>query len=90
MTCGLCKQPIRGDEWHVTDHYQCLADLHQSFRDDVAKAESRVTTLLAGLRTYGQHKNDCHIYGPKHGIGTAKGICTCGFEALITAQERTE
>lgn len=37
MNCGLCKQPIRGDERYVTDHYKCSADLHQSFRDDISE-----------------------------------------------------
>lgn len=43
MNCGLCKQPIRGDERFTTDHYNCGVVLHQSFRDDVA-------ALLAALK----------------------------------------
>lgn len=41
MTCGLCKQPIRGDERYTTDHYQCGADLTQSWRTDLDAMTAR-------------------------------------------------
>jgi hypothetical protein len=56
-------------------------------------AEARVTTLLAGLRTYGRHTLNCNREIMRHADDTATYLsepCTCGFEALITAQERTE
>jgi NTP pyrophosphatase (non-canonical NTP hydrolase) len=77
-----------------------------------ATAEARVTALLAGLRTYGRHQEDCELartelYGDSEPRQRAVNhrwnnvtmqsesdwrqcVCTCGFEALITAQERTE
>ncbi len=51
MKCGLCKQPIRGDENYVTDHYKCSADLAQSFRADIAKVEAERDRLRAALAT---------------------------------------
>jgi chromosome condensin MukBEF complex kleisin-like MukF subunit len=47
LNCGLCKLPISGAERYCTDHYKCSADLHQSFRDDIAKAEAQRDELLA-------------------------------------------
>jgi hypothetical protein len=49
MTCGLCKQAIRGDERYVTDHYKCGAGLAQSFRADYAKVESQRDRLRSAL-----------------------------------------
>jgi hypothetical protein len=49
MTCGLCKHQIGGHERYVTDHYKCSADLHQSFRDDIAKVEAQRDRLRAAL-----------------------------------------
>jgi len=39
----------------------------------------------ARLVDYVQHKSSCDIYGPKRGIGTAHGTCTCGLAALVAA-----
>lgn len=45
MTCGLCKQPIRGDEHYVTDHYKCSAEVAQSLRSDAAKVDAETKAL---------------------------------------------
>jgi hypothetical protein len=49
MKCGLCKHPIGNDQRSVTDHYQCSADLHQSFRDDLARVTAQRERLRAAL-----------------------------------------
>lgn len=49
MTCGLCKQPIRGDERYTTDHYRCGAELTTSFQKDIADAQAQRDLLRAAL-----------------------------------------
>jgi hypothetical protein len=50
MTCGLCKQPIRGYEHYVTEHYKCSTQLNESWSDDVAKAERERDAIAEALR----------------------------------------
>lgn len=49
MNCGLCKQPIRGDEKYTTDHYKCGADLTASWQKDLAAVEAQRDRLRAAL-----------------------------------------
>ena len=49
MNCGRCKQPIRGDERYVTDHYRCAAEMDQSFLADIEKLTAQRDKLRAAL-----------------------------------------
>lgn len=50
MTCGLCKQPIQGDQAYHSVHYRCDADLTNSWRSDLIKAEVQRDEAVKLLR----------------------------------------
>lgn len=95
MTCGLCKQPIKGDERYVTDHYTCAADLHQSFRNDIEAltkemvewitAWKALVLLARDSRRQHYHCDDSYYCCPRctsddHGYPSSDKPCDCGAD----------
>jgi len=48
--------------------------------EQIERLEARVAVLMAALREYGRHDDDCDVHDLNHTPDLGP-ICTCGFDA---------